>query len=87
MLQRLVKKTPLLVTVEDNILAGGFGSAVIEGLNSLGLHQCQVLRLGWPDEFIPQGSSRDKLLSAYGLDAEGIANSVQHFLEQGRLAP
>ncbi|HWR39405.1 MAG TPA: 1-deoxy-D-xylulose-5-phosphate synthase [Patescibacteria group bacterium] len=86
MLRRVVQKTPLLVTVEDNVLAGGFGSAVLEQLNHAGLHYGKVLRLGWPNEFIPQGS-RGELLSAYGLGAEGIADSVQDFVTRWAIAP
>ncbi|HVA66386.1 MAG TPA: 1-deoxy-D-xylulose-5-phosphate synthase [Elusimicrobiota bacterium] len=48
-------KTPRLVTIEDNMLEGGFGSAVLEALDTLGL-RAQVLRLGLPDKFIDHGA-------------------------------
>ena len=86
MLRRVAQKTARVVTVEDNVLAGGFGSAVLEELNQADIQGCQVLRLGWPNEFIPQGTRSD-LLAAYGLGAEGIADAVQDFVNRRGIAP
>lgn len=72
-------KTPLLVTVEENVRQGGFGSAVLEALNEEGLLPRSVLRLGIPDAFIPHGHLK-RLRRELGLDAEGIAHSVRHAL-------
>lgn len=76
-----------VVTVEENTLLGGFGSAVLELLSSYKL-QKPTLRLGLPDKFITHGS-QEVLLSEYGLDAEGIASSIEKFLRnnvnQGRI--
>jgi 1-deoxy-D-xylulose-5-phosphate synthase len=57
---------PLIVTLEDHVVAGGFGSAVLEALQE---EECPVAveRIGWPDKFIEHGSSVDALRSAYGL--------------------
>ncbi|OGX51513.1 MAG: 1-deoxy-D-xylulose-5-phosphate synthase [Omnitrophica WOR_2 bacterium RIFCSPLOWO2_12_FULL_46_30] len=66
---RLSAEFKYLVTVEDGILDGGFGSSVLELLNR------PVLRLGFPCEFIEHGK-RDWLLEKYGLDAKGIAQSI-----------
>lgn len=66
------------VTLEDNALAGGAGSAVNEAIASLGL-SCQVLNLGLPDHFIRHGS-QDELYQELGLDAVGIRRQIQQWL-------
>lgn len=60
---------PLLVTMEDHVLAGGFGSAVLETLEEA---ECTtaVERIGWPDRFIDHGSSVASLRAANGLSPE-----------------
>ncbi len=63
-----------VVTVEDGVVSGGFGAAVLEHLAPLGIAD-KVLPLGLPDEFLPSGNA-DVLLSERGLDAEGIAAAV-----------
>jgi 1-deoxy-D-xylulose-5-phosphate synthase len=65
----------LLVTVEENVVMGGAGSAVMESLERQGL-TVQVLQLGLPDRFIEQGDPAVQLASV-GLDAEGIAQSIR----------
>jgi 1-deoxy-D-xylulose-5-phosphate synthase len=65
----------LLVTVEENVVMGGAGSAVIESLERQGL-TVHVLQLGLPDRFIEQGDPALQLASV-GLDAEGIAQSIR----------
>jgi 1-deoxy-D-xylulose-5-phosphate synthase len=67
----------LLVTVEDNAVAGGAGSGVNELLAAAGL-ACRVLNLGLPDRFLEHGG-RDELLAEVGLDAAGIECSVRDF--------
>lgn len=74
------QRTGLVVTVEDHVLQGGFGSAVLELLADCGLSPT-VLRLGLPDAFIEQGSQAE-LRSRYGLDAEGIAGSVRQLFPE-----
>ncbi len=67
-----------LVTVEDNTIRGGFGSAVLETLQEL--HEpVRVLNLGLPDSFIEHGTPQ-QLYELVGLHPEGIANSVLHFI-------
>ncbi len=58
-----------MVTVEENVLQGGFGSAVLELLQEEGLAP-RTLRIGLPDAFIEQGSQKE-LRAAHGLDAGG----------------
>ena len=66
---------PLIVTLEDHVLAGGFGSAVLETLQEA---HCTtpVERIGWPDRFIEHGSSVDLLRAANGLAPDDIASRV-----------
>lgn len=66
--------TGLMVTVEDNTVIGGCGS-IIEGLFRYS-DAVLVEKMGWPDQFISHGS-REELMHAYGLDAEGIADRVE----------
>jgi len=68
----------LLVTVEENALQGGAGSAVAELLHARGAATA-LLQLGLPDRFIEQGS-REELLAQCGLDPEGIERSVRERL-------
>ena len=67
-----------VVTVEENALLGGFGSAVAELLAERGV-QVPLLRLGLPDRFIEQGS-QEELRQRYGLDPAGVADRVRVFL-------
>jgi 1-deoxy-D-xylulose-5-phosphate synthase len=68
----------LIVTLEDHVLAGGFGSAVMETLNELGL-QTPVVRVGWPDEFIEHGKV-EALREKYGLTAEAALAKAKPYL-------
>jgi 1-deoxy-D-xylulose-5-phosphate synthase len=70
-----------IITVEENTLTGGFGSAVLEFLNDAEIHRIRVRRLGLPDEFICQGH-HDELRKKYGLDEEGIYQSVLSLLKE-----
>ena len=73
-----------VVTVEDHSVAGGFGSAVLETVQELGLSARAMRRLGLPaDRFIAHGS-RSGQLAEVGLDAAGIAEAVQRLLQVGR---
>jgi 1-deoxy-D-xylulose-5-phosphate synthase len=70
----------LIVTVEESSLLGGFGSGVLEVLAELGKSK-PVLRLGLPDRFISHGSMK-RLLAEVGLDANGIAYSINRKLDE-----
>ncbi len=69
----------LLVTLEENILAGGFGSAVAECLADEGL-QVPLLRIGIGDSFVEQGT-RDELLQLCGLTPEAICSKIREKLQ------
>jgi 1-deoxy-D-xylulose-5-phosphate synthase len=66
---------PLLVTMEDHVVTGGFGSAVLETLQE-GECQVAVERIGWPDKFIEHGSSVDALRAAHGLSQDELYRRV-----------
>jgi 1-deoxy-D-xylulose-5-phosphate synthase len=67
----LAERTGHVITVEENVLAGGFGSSVLELLHKAGLNDICVQRLGIDDEFVEHGS-QSVLRRKYGLDDEGI---------------
>jgi 1-deoxy-D-xylulose-5-phosphate synthase len=75
----MAKTHDVLVTVEENAIAGGAGAAVSEALSR---HHCliPVLHLGLGDEFL-EHASREELLSESGLDAQGIETSIRRFLK------
>ncbi len=73
------RRTGCLVTVEENALQGGFGSAVMELLEEERITGVRIKRLGIPDRYIEQGSQA-QLRKDLGLDAEGIAAAVEAFL-------
>jgi 1-deoxy-D-xylulose-5-phosphate synthase len=70
----------LIVTVEENVLAGGAGSGIQQVLHSQGIAK-PVLSLGLPDRFVEQGG-REELLALLGLDADGIQRSIEARLQR-----
>jgi 1-deoxy-D-xylulose-5-phosphate synthase len=68
----------LLITLEDHVLAGGFGSAVLETVNELEL-SVPVVRIGWPDAFIEHGKV-EALRAKYGLTAEAALEKARPYL-------
>ncbi len=72
--------TGVVVTVEENALEGGFGTAVLELLEEEGIDGVKVLRLGFPDQFVEQGEQRE-LQAMYGLDPEGMADKIRRMVE------
>jgi 1-deoxy-D-xylulose-5-phosphate synthase len=75
---RYAKRCSLLVTFEDHVLAGGFGSAVLESLAEQGI-ETPVVRIGWPDQFIEHGKV-ESLRAKYGLTAEAALERVRPHL-------
>jgi 1-deoxy-D-xylulose-5-phosphate synthase len=71
----LAARTPRFVTVEEHVIAGGFGSAVAELLQERGA-RVDILMLGIPDEHVDHGAQK-LWRRHYGLDAEGIAAAVR----------
>ena len=71
----LARTHDAIVTVEENVIAGGAGSAVAEALAAAGI-ALPILHLGLPDVFVDHGDTAT-LLAACGLDAEGIVRAVE----------
>ena len=78
MVLEMANENDLLVTLEDNVKAGGAGSAVNEVLVAQH-HTVPILNLGLPDQFVEHGG-RDQLLAQCGLDAAGIQRAIQRRL-------
>ena len=84
MINVLAQTHDYLVTLEENAIQGGAGSAVAEVLNSSG-KSTALLQLGLPDYFIPQATQQEALKDL-GLDSKGIEEKTLHFIEkQGNL--
>ncbi|MCR8921516.1 1-deoxy-D-xylulose-5-phosphate synthase [Dasania sp. GY-MA-18] len=80
MISAMASKHELLVTLEENSIAGGAGAGVSEYLNQEGITQ-PLLHLGLPDEFIDHGKHAD-LLASCGLDSVGIEQAIRQRLLQ-----
>ncbi|MCK4224515.1 MAG: 1-deoxy-D-xylulose-5-phosphate synthase [candidate division Zixibacteria bacterium] len=80
MLDSILKRFDKLITVEENALSGGFGSAVLEFAEAHEIHDVVIKRMGIPDKFIEHGS-RDQLLFDLGLDKDGISRMVKKILK------
>ena len=72
---------PRIITIEENTLQGGFGSAVLELLNETDIHNVKIRRLGMPSGFIEQGK-QSELRKKYGFDEEGIYLSALSFFRE-----
>ncbi len=77
------KGADMLVTVEENVLAGGFGSLVVEACIEAKVDlPAEVLKMGIPDEFVPHGGQQE-MRKSYNLHADGIARRIRQSLEKG----
>ncbi|WP_041173518.1 1-deoxy-D-xylulose-5-phosphate synthase [Clostridium botulinum] len=74
LIKNFVKKGYKIVTVEDNVIKGGFGSLVLQYISELKANNT-VLNLGFKDKFVPHGST-DILYKIEGLDPEGIVKNI-----------
>ena len=92
LITRLAREIPFILTVEENVLQGGFGSAVLECLADARITSSPVVRLGISDTFVQHGSQQ-VLRSKYGIDAPAIVKAVrdmvhgQHSNAECRLGP
>ena len=66
----------LVVTLEDHVLMGGYGSAVLELFSEKSV-TTPVVRIGWPDQFIEHASTQDELRKKYGLSVENTVARVK----------
>lgn len=76
----VARRTGRVITVEENALQGGFGSAVLELLYDNNLQNVRVKRLGIPDHYIEQGSQA-QLRKDVGIDSEGIVAAAADFMK------
>ena len=76
----------VLVTLEDHVLMGGYGSAILELLNEKRI-VTPVIQIGWPDQFIEHASSPDELRSKYGLTVENTVAKVRAEFGQAAAIP
>ena len=79
LIMRYSKPDAKVITVEEGSLAGGFGSAVMERAQQLGIANVEFHRIGIPDEYVHHGA-QDVLRAQFDLHAEGIARRVREFL-------
>ncbi len=75
----LARKMPNIVTVEENVLDGGFGSAVLECLSDACIDGLRVVRVGIGDVFVEHGT-RDLLKKKYGVDASAVAAAAERLI-------
>jgi len=75
------RNSDVLVTLEDHVLAGGFGSAVLEFLSEKQI-AVPVVRIGWPDKFIEHATTVEDLRQKYGLTSSHTVQLVKETLEQ-----
>lgn len=78
-LYKALEEAQVIITVEEGTLEGGFGSAVLEAINTAGMDTKKVLRLGLPDQFVEHGE-RHELIHDLGLDARGICFQAKDWL-------
>jgi 1-deoxy-D-xylulose-5-phosphate synthase len=74
MLEFYARSVDVIVTLEDHVLMGGFGSAVLEALSNLGL-STPVVRIGWPDQFIEHGKP-EALRAKYGISVDAVMDKL-----------
>jgi 1-deoxy-D-xylulose-5-phosphate synthase len=85
MLEFYARTVDVVLTLEDHVLQGGFGSAVLEELNHLGLGT-PVVRIGWPDHFIEHGKE-DLLRAKYGITPDAALEKLRPHLEVHQVQP
>ncbi|WP_050607592.1 1-deoxy-D-xylulose-5-phosphate synthase [Clostridium niameyense] len=78
LLNYFIKNHYKIITIEDNVLHGGFGSMVLEYINSINTNT-KVLNLAFKDKFVPHGNV-ELLYKSEGLDTEGIIKSVMKII-------
>lgn len=75
LLLQQAKRVKLIATMEDHAVTSGFGSIVLETLQEAGI-QLPVVRIGWPDQFIPHGSSVDELRESHSLSTQAMTTKI-----------
>ena len=85
MIADILRECSRIAVLEDNVVRGGYGSYVLEHINSMGLDAMdfKIRLLGFPDEFVTFGDS-ESLYRAYGLDDKGVYYSLVELVEGGK---
>ena len=83
LLAAYAKKVTVMVTFEDSVLMGGFGSAVLEALSETRM-DVPVVRIGWPDHFVEHGKV-DQLRAANGVSVEAALEKLAPFLKPEKI--
>jgi 1-deoxy-D-xylulose-5-phosphate synthase len=79
MIEFYARQAEVILTLEDHVLAGGFGSAVLEIVSTAGL-STPVVRIGWPDQFIEHGKP-DDLRAKYGINVTTAMDRLRPYLQ------
>ena len=79
MVEFYAQQVDVILTLEDHVLAGGFGSAVLEALSNARINT-PVVRIGWPDQFIEHGKP-DDLRVKYGISVKAALEKLRPYLE------
>src|SRR5215469_6044033 len=80
MLEFYARSVDVIVTLEDHVLMGGFGGALLEALSNLGL-RTPIVRIGWPDQFIEHGKP-EALRAKYGISVDAILEKLPPRLQK-----
>lgn len=75
-LRETAKKCEYVITLEDNVRAGGFGSKVLEFFSDAGIVGMKTINLGFPDSYIKHGSQA-QLFQKYALDGQGVYETIK----------
>lgn len=78
LLESYARKVRLIITMEDHVLKGGYGSSILEEISDMGL-STPVIRIGWPDVFIEHGKV-DSLRARYGISVAAVLEKVEPYL-------
>lgn len=84
MVRDAIENSSFVVTVEEAMLMGGFGSALLEAANEMKLDTTKVHRIGIPDEFV-EHQDRSEVLAELKLDANGVAETCREIAKQVKL--
>ena len=83
-LMQAAESAVLVITIEEHVLNGGLGSAVLESFSDHGIF-IKVVRLGIPDVFAEQYGSQDTIMAGFGLDPDNILKTVnQHLIQKDK---
>jgi len=81
LIARCARRVAAVVTFEDHVLMGGFGSVVLEALSDMGI-ETPVIRIGWPDRFIEHGKV-DQLRARHGVSVEAALEKLAPYMKRG----